>query len=141
MNAKNELLAYLECEKEMLNAEFPQNAEITANLFQKVYDFFNVDFTELTDNRVYRCFLQSFKEIIGFAFEKDVSKKYLRYCFKSLNKEIVVGFLVKQAKSREKDIRFAMTWFYDSFVATWQWCDNNKKRVLAEIMSWINSQM
>lgn len=81
MNTKSVLKAYLECEKNKLNSEFPKYEEITTDLFQKVYEFLNVDFEDLSDNRVYRCFLDSFKEIICFAFDKDVSKAYLRNFF------------------------------------------------------------
>lgn len=127
MNTRAELIAYLEREKIKVNTEFPQYEETTAELFQRVYAIFDVDFEELTDNRVYRCFLGAFKEMICFAFETDVSKAYLRYFFKSLNNEIVVGYLGNCAKSRAKDIRFVMDRFLNFFVATWQGYDNDKK--------------
>lgn len=141
MNPKAELTAYLEREKIKVNTEFPQYEEITAELFEQVYAFFDVDFEELTDNRVYRCFLSSFKEIISFAFEKDVPKSYLRWFFRSLNNELVVGYLGSYAKSRAKDIRNVMERFLYFFIVSWQGFDNDKRRVLEDIVQSIDYWM
>lgn len=141
MHTKAELIAHLEQEKLRVNAEFPNYVEITAELFRQIYSFFDVDFPELTDNRIYRYFLGSFKEMICFAFESDVSKAYLRCVFKGLNNEIVVGYLGNYAKSRAKDIQLTMDRFLGFFIATWQGYNDDKKRVLDEIIRFIEYQM
>ncbi len=141
MNTEVELMAYLEQMKENINAEFPKHEATTAELFDKVYAFFDIDFEELTDNRVYRCFLSFFKELICFAFDKGVSKAYLRCLFKSLNNEIIVRYLGSYAKSRTKDIKFAMDRFLNFFITTWQDCNNDKNRVLEHIVDFIDSQI
>ena len=141
MNPKVELTAYLKQENIKVNTEFPQYEETTAELFEQVYAFFDVDFEELTDNRVYRCFLSSFKEIICFAFEKDVPKSYLRCFFKSLNNELVVGYLGSYAKSRAKDIKNIMDRFLHFFITTWQGYGDDKKRVLENIVQLIDYWM
>ena len=141
MTTKVELTTYLEREQAIVNAEFPKYQETTVELFDRVYTFFDIDFDELTDNRVYRCFLNSFKEIICFAFDADVSKVYLRCLFKGLNNEIIVGYLGSYAKSRARDIQFAMDRFLGFFIATWQGCNDDKERVLAHIVDFIDSRM
>lgn len=141
MNAKPEWKTYLECEKNKLNSEFSKYEETTADLFQKVYEFLSVDFEGLSDNRVYRCFLDSFKEIICLAFDRDVSKAYLRNFFKFMNNDIIVGYLANHAKSRAKNIKNIMDRFVNIFVTSWQWCDNDKDRVLEEIISLIDCWM
>jgi hypothetical protein len=141
MNPKVELTAYLERERIKVNTTFPKYEKITAELFEQVYAFIDVDFEEFTDNRVYRCFLSSFKEIICFAFEKDVPKSYLRCFFKSLNNETVVGYLGSYAKSRARDIKNVMDRFLDFFIVSWQGYDNDKKRVLEDIIQSIDYWM
>lgn len=141
MYTKVELIAYLEQEKVKVNTEFPKYEKTTAELFERVYAFFDVDFEELPDNRVYRCFLGSFREILCFAFETDVSKAYLRCLFKSLNNEIVVGYLGSCAKSRAKDIRFVMDRFLGLFIATWQGYNDDKRRVQEDIIRFIDYRM
>lgn len=141
MNAKAAVMEYLERDKTKVNTEFPKYEQTTAELFKQVYAFFDIDFGELTDNRAYRCFLGSFKEIICFAFEKDVSKAYLRCFFQSLNNEIVVGYLGSYAKSRATDIQLIMDRFLNFFVASWQGYDDDKEKVLERILYLIDCWM
>ena len=135
MSRYSEITAYLEQEKNELNVKFPKNEKTTILLFKKLYEFMETDFAELSDNRVYRLFLISFKEIICFAFEEDVSKSYLRHFFQSLNNEVIIGYLVKFAKKKEKDIRFIMKRFLNLFTATWQGYNDDKNMVLEEIIN------
>ena len=141
MNSIPELNKYLECEINKLNCEFPKYEEVTADLFQKVYEFLNVDFESLSDNRVYRYFLVSFKEIICYAFDRDVSKAYLRFFFKIMNKEIIVGYIANKAKSRAKDIKNIMDRFLHFFKTSWQGYYDDKDRVLGEIICLIDYWM
>ena len=141
MYKKTDLIGYLEQGIHKLNVEFPKNEQSTSALFQKVVDFLNTDFEEMTDNCIYRYFLTSFKELIGFAFETGVSKSYLRYFFKHLNNQLFVGYLGNYAKTRANDIRLVMDRFVDFFIATWQGCDNDRKRVLNNIVCSIDHWM
>ena len=138
MNISTELKSYFECEKEKLNSEFQKNKETTEELFAKVYDFLSIDFDELSDNRVYRCFLNSFKGIICFAFEQDLSKAYLRYFFKIMNDEMILKYLSIYSKSKAKEIRFIMSRFECFFIYSWQGYGNDKDKVLEEIMNFID---
>lgn len=139
MNTKSDLESYLECEMIMLNTEFPKFKDTTADLFQKSYEFISDDFDGLSDNCVFRLFLDSFKEIICFAFERDVSKAYLRSFFKIMNNEIIIAHIGNYAKSRLNDIKNVMFVFVNSFTTSWQGYDNNKERVLEEIVKSIDS--
>lgn len=141
MNKKNDLIIYLEQGIHKLNVEFPKNEQSTSALFQKVVDFLDTDFEEMTDNCIYRYFLTSFKELIGFAFETGVSKKYLRCFFKHLNNPLFIGYLGNYAKTRANDIQLVMDRFVDFFIATWQGCDNDRKRVLNNIVCSIDYWM
>lgn len=141
MNISSKLTMYLECEKEKLDTEFPQNIETTILLFEKVLDFLNTDFEELSDNKIYRHFLISFREIICFAFEKEMSKEYLRNFFKIVNNDIFLNYLSKYAKSREKDIKFVMKRLTYSFISSWQYCCNDRDKVLKDIVDLIDGWM
>ena len=141
MNKKADLIVHLEQGITRLNVEFPQNEQTTTILFRFVFDFLDADFEEMTDNRVYRYFLTSFKELICCAFEMGVSKSYLRCLFKHLNNNIFVGYLGNYAKTRANDIQLVMDRFVDFFVATWQGCGNDRNRVLNNIVNSIDNWM
>ena len=141
MNKKADLIVYLEQGIAQLNVEFPKNEQSTSALFQKVVDFLNTDFEEMTDNCIYRYFLTSFKELICFAFETGVSKSYLRCFFKYLNNQRFIGYLGNYAKTRANDIRLVMDRFVDFFIATWKGFDNDRKRVLNNIVCSIDYWM
>ena len=141
MNKKTDLIVYLEQGITKLNIDFPQNGQSTTMLFRLVLDFLDADFAEMTDNRIYRYFLASFKELICCAFETGVSKSYLRCLFKHLNNNVFVGYLGNYAKTRANDIQLVMDRFVDFFVATWQGFDNDRKRVLDDIVSSIDYWM
>ena len=141
MNKKTDLIIYLEQGIIKLNVEFPKNEQSTSALFQKVVDFLNTDFEEMTDNCIYRYFLTFFKELIGFAFETGVSKSYLRCFFKHLNNQLFVGYLGNYAKTRANDIRLVMDRFVDFFITSWQSCDNDRKSVLNNIVCSIDYWM
>ncbi len=141
MNKKTDLIVYLEQGIHKLNVEFPKNEQSTSALFQKVVDFLDADFEEMTDNCIYRYFLTSFKELICFAFEAGVSKSYMRCFFKHLNSKIFVGYLGDYAKTRANDIRLVMDRFVDFFIISWQGYDNDRKRVLGNIVQSINYWM
>ena len=138
MNKKTDLIGYLEQGIHKLNVEFPKNEQSTSALFQKVVDFLNADFEEMTDNCIYRYFLTSFKELIGFAFETGVSKSYLRCFFKHLNNQLFIGYLGNYAKTRANDIQLVMDRFVDFFITSWQGCDNDRSKVLNNIVSSID---
>ena len=141
MNKKTDLIVYLEQGIHKLNAEFPKNEQSTSALFQKVVDFLDADFEEMTDNRIYRYFLTSFKELICFAFEEGVSKSYLRSFFKHLNNQLFVGYLGNYAKTRANNIRSVMDQFVGFFIATWQGFDDDRNKVLNHIVCSIDNWM
>ena len=141
MNKKTDLIIYLEQGINKLSVEFPKNEQSTSALFQKVVDFLNTDFEEMTDNCIYRYFLTSFKELIGFAFETGVSKSYLRCFFKYLNNQLFIGYLGNYAKTRANDIRLVMDRFVNFFITSWQGCNNDRKSVLNNIVCSIDYWM
>ncbi len=141
MSISPKLMTYLECEKENLNSEFPKNEETTTLLFEKVFDFLSTDFDEMSDNKVYRCFLISFREMFCIAFDKDVSKIYLRQFFKIMNNDIFLTYLSNHAKSRAKDIKNIMNRFVNFFISSWQGYNDNKDSVLDEIIGLIDYWM
>lgn len=141
MNLRPDLKSYLECNKSDMNTEFFNYSDTTEVLFAMVYSFLCVDFDELSDNRVYRYFLTSFKEIICFAFEQDVSKKYLRRFFKIINNEIIIKHITSHAKTRTKDIKAVMNRFVDFFTTSWQGYDDDKGKVLDNIVNSIEHWM
>ena len=140
MNTKPDLESYLEYEMIKLSTEFPKFKDTTADLFQKLYEFISDDFDGISDNRVFRLFLDHFKEIVCFAFGRGVSKAYLRHFFKMMNNEIIITHIGNYAKSRLNDIKNVIYILVNSFTTSWQGYDDNKERVLEEIVKLIDSR-
>lgn len=118
MSKKTDLIAFLEQGADKLNADFPKNKEVTAALFQKVSDFLDTDFEEMTDNCVYRHFLIFWKEIIPFSVQAGVSKSYLRCFLKHLNNKMFLDYLGSYAKTRANDFRLIMNRFVNCFTVS-----------------------
>ncbi len=141
MIVKSDFNEYLERGKNALILDYPKCQETTSALFSMVYDFLSADFEELTDSRVYRFFLSSFKEMICFAFEKGLSKAYLRGFFKILNNPAVVEFIAGHAPSKAADIRNVMHRFLHFFIGSWQGHNHDRDKVLEEIIGLIDYWM
>ena len=78
---KKDCLSYLEFEKVKLNEEFPKYESVTEELFVQVSDFMNNDFDGISENKIYRFFLDKLKDITFYAFDRNVSKAYMRSFF------------------------------------------------------------
>ena len=134
---KRECLTYLEFEKIKLNEEFPKYATVTQELFIRVSDFVNEDFDGISDNRVYRLFLDTLKDVIRYAFNSDVSKAYMRNFFKKLDNKNVVEYLASIMKTKSTDVSNIMKGLVYFFVY-WQDSDNTKNNKLEEIIKYVD---
>lgn len=137
---KKECLAYLEFEKIKLNEKFPKYETVTQELFVQVSDFVNSDFDGISDNKIYRLFLDKLKDITRYAFNSDVSKAYMRSFFKKLNNKNVVEYLTCIMKTKSIDISDIMKRFVNFFVY-WQDSDNTKDKKLEEIIKLVDGWM
>ena len=134
---KRKCLTYLELEKIKLNEEFPKYATVTQELFIRVSDYVNEDFDGISDNRVYRLFLDNLKDITRYAFNSDVSKAYMRSFFKKLDNKNVVEYLTCIMKTKSTDISNIMKGLVYFFVY-WQDSDNRKNNKLEEIIKYVD---
>ena len=137
---KKECLSYLEIEKIKLNEEFPKYESVTEELFVQVSDFMNNDFDDISENKIYRFFLDKLKDITFYAFDRNVSKAYMRSFFKKLNNKNVVEYLTSIMKTKSIDISNIMKRFVNFFVY-WQDSDNTKDKKLEEIIKLLDGWM
>ncbi len=137
---KKDCLSYLEFEKVKLNEEFPKYESVTEELFVQVSDFMNNDFDDISENKIYRFFLDKLKDIIFYAFDRNVSKAYMRSFFKKLNNKNVVEYLTSIMKTKSIDISNIMKRFVNFFVY-WQDSDNTKEKKLEEIIKLLDGWM
>lgn len=137
---KKDCLSYLEFEKVNLNEEFPKYEAVTEELFIQVNDFMNNDFDGISENKMYRLFLDKLKDITRYAFDSDVSKAYMRSFFKKLNNKNVVEYLACIMKTKSTDISNIMKRFVNFFVY-WQDSDNTKDKKLEEIIKLVDGWM
>ena len=137
---KKDCLSYLEFEKVKLNEEFPKYESVTEELFVQVSDFMNNDFDDISENKIYRFFLDKLKDITFYAFDRNVSKAYMRSFFKKLNNENVVEYLTSIMKTKPIDISNIIKRFVNFFVY-WQDSDNTKDKKLEEIIKLLDGWM
>ena len=137
---KIDCLSYLEFEKVKLNEEFPKYESVTEELFVQVSDFMNNDFDDISENKIYRFFLDKLKDITFYAFDRNVSKAYMRSFFKKLNNKNVVEYLTSIMKTKSIDISNIMKRFVNFFVY-WQDSDNTKDKKLEEIIKLLDGWM
>ena len=136
---KKDCLSYLEFEKVKLNEEFPKYESVTEELFVQVSDFMNNDFDDISENKIYRFFLDKLKDITHYAFDGDVSKAYMRSFFKKLNNKNVVEYLTSIMKTKSIDISNIMKRFVNFFVY-WQDSDNTKDKKFEEIIKLLDGR-
>ena len=137
---KRKCLIYLEFGKNKLNEEFPKCETVTQELFVQVSDFVNNDFDGISENKIYRLFLDKLKDITRYAFNSNVSKAYMRSFFKMLNNKNVVEYLTCIMKIKSTDISNIMKRFVNFFVY-WQDSDNTKDKKLEEIIKLVDGWM
>lgn len=137
---KKECLSYLEIEKIKLNEEFPKYETVTEELFIRVSDFMNNDFDGISENKIYRLFLDKLKDVTRYAFDSDVSKAYMRSFFKRLNNKNVIEYLADIMQTKSTDIRNIMKRFVNFFVY-WQDSDNTMDKKLEEIIKLVEGWM
>lgn len=137
---KKDCLSYLEFEKVKLNEEFPKYESVTEELFVQVSDFMNNDFDDISENKIYRFFLDKLKDITFYAFDRNVSKAYMRSFFEKLNNKNVVEYLTSIMKTKSIDISNIMKSFVNFFVY-WQDSDNTKDKKLEEIIKLLDGWM
>jgi len=137
---KRECLSYLEIEKIKLNEEFPKYETVTEELFIRVSDFMNNDFDGISENKIYRLFLDKLKDVTRYAFDSDVSKAYMRSFFKRLNNKNVIEYLADIMQTKSTDIRNIMKRFVNFFVY-WQDSDNTMDKKLEEIIKLVEGWM
>ena len=108
MSSLNDCLEYLSYEKNKLNEVYANNASVTEELFLMFNNFIYDDYDGISENKIYRLFLESLKEMISYSFDCAVSKSYLRSYFKILNNKNVVGLLASVMKTKTTDIENIM---------------------------------
>ena len=133
MVTKKECLLYLEIEKTKLNEEFPKYKVTTEELFVQISDFVSDDFDGISENKIYRLFLDKLKDVICHALGLGVSKVYMMKLFKTLNDKNVIEYLTSTMKTKTADINNIMKRFINFFVY-WQSSDNTKDKKLEEII-------
>ena len=133
-------LTYLENEKIKLNEEFPKCETVTEELFIQVMDFVNDDFDGISENKIYRLFLDNLKDITRYAFECNLSKTYMRSFFKKLNNKHLIEHLSGVMKTKSTDVSNVLKRFVNFFVY-WQDSECTKHKKLEEIIKLVDGWM
>ena len=126
--------------KNKLNEVYANNASVTEELFLMFNNFIYDDYDGISENKIYRLFLESLKEMISYSFDCAVSKSYLRSYFKILNNKNVVGLLASVMKTKTTDIENIMKRLVNLFVY-WQNSEVTKEKKLTEIIGLIDGWM
>ena len=138
MSLKSESLLYVETAMTEYSNEFSDKEDLIHSLSVIFSDFLNEDYDGLTENRIYRLYLDTLKEIIITAFENDASKSLLRGFFKILNNKKVTDYLSSLAKTKSIDIKYQLHRLYNEFVY-WAESDTTKDNKLNKLIDLIES--
>ena len=137
MATNKDCILYLDDIKAQLIEEFPTNKELTEKNFLMVYNFVCTDFNGVSENKIFRIFLNTFKDVIEFSFQNDASKSYMRTIFKKLNNKKVLDYLSVYMPAKSTVIKFIMDRFVNFFVYQ-QDLSISKEYRLKEIVDFVN---
>ena len=87
-------------EKNKLNDEFSKYEFITEELFIKLKDFINTDFDGISENKIYRLFLNVIKDMIYLSFDNGTPKKYMRSVFKIIDNDVFKDYVFSIMKTK-----------------------------------------
>ena len=140
MSVKSECLSYLVSAKAELTHNFTQCEQLTDSVFAVFSDFVTGDYEGISENKIYRSFLNTLTEIIEIAFENRASKSFLRSFFKALNNQNIINYLSELAPTHTSDFKISLERLVSEFVY-WQESDHKKELKLNYLISIIDSLM
>ena len=140
MSVKSECLSYLVSAKAELTHNFTQSEQLTDSLFAVFSDFVTGDYEGISENKIYRSFLNTLTEIIEIAFENRASKSFMRSFFKALNNQNIINYLSELAPKHTSDFKNSLKRLVSEFVY-WQESDQKKELKLNYLISIIDSLM
>ena len=140
MSVKSECLSYLVSAKAELTQSFPQSEQLTDSLFAVFSDFATGDYEGISENKIYRSFLNTLTEIIEIAFENRASKSFMRSFFKALNNQNIINYLSELAPTHTSDFKNSLKRLVSKFVY-WQESDHKKELKLNYLKDIIESWM
>ena len=140
MSVKSECLSYLVSAKAELTQSFPQSEQLTDSLFAVFSDFATGDYEGISENKIYRSFLNTLTEIIEIAFENRASKSFMRSFFKALNNQNIINYLSELAPTHTSDFKISLERLVSEFVY-WQESDQKKELKLNYLKDIIESWM
>jgi len=140
MSSKNDCLSYLRNAKSELDNDSPENGQLTDSLFAIFSDFVSSDYKGVSDNKIYRLYLYTLKEILNVAFENNASKSFMRSFFKKLNTKVITDYLSSLSRSHSSDFKNTLSRMVTEFVY-WQESDHKKELKLNHLTELIDNWM
>lgn len=137
---KNKCISYLKIEKNSLLSDFPKFENITEKVFENLFEFLDEDFDGISENKVFRCYLATLKEMIIICFEFKCSKVYMRSLFKKLNNKMYLNYVVSLMLSKSNDIKFISERLINEF-GYWQNSDNTRDEKEKDILIYLDRWM
>ncbi len=120
-----------------INIDFPSNEELTNFLIAQINEFICTDFDGIPENKVFRLFLNTIKEMIEFSFKNNASKSYLRNIFKAINNKLLIEIFTNIMPKRINDVKFILRRLINFFV--YQDVTSSNEYRLTEIIDFIES--
>jgi len=140
MSSTTDCLAYLKNAQSELDNKFPENKQLTDSLFAIFSDFVSSDYEGASDNKIYRLYLCTLKEILNIAFENNASKSYLHCFFKKMNTKVITDCLSSLSNSHSSDFKNILSRMVTEFVY-WQESDHKKELKLNHLTELIDNHM
>ena len=135
MCSQDRCIAYFDTEKEKLLADYPQKEKLTHHSFSLLCDFVCTDFSGISEQKVFRSFLDMLKDIIENAFDCDAPKSYLHAFVKCLHTETVMDALALHMGTRKADVNKVL-WALKQYIVHTQAASETeyKKSVLMDVI-------
>ena len=96
---------YIDNKKAELLKAFPDYENLTETFFRRITDFVAEDFEGFSENKVYRIFLKTVKDIVNISFEEKASKSYLRSFWKIIDTKDVCNCLTTFMRSKSSSVK------------------------------------
>ena len=139
MTVLEEFTAYLDKKTAEIIKDFPALKALTLRLTDKIKDFTEEDFEGVNENKVYRIFLDTVREIVNISIEENATKSYMRSFFKALDSKEVHKALTPFMQSKAEKVKSITDRMVNFYV--YQDPTSSEEYRKSEIMRYLDNMM
>lgn len=139
MTVLEEFTAYLDKKTAEIIKDFSAFEALTLRLADKIKDFAEEDFEGVNENKVYRIFLDTVREMVEISIEEKASKSYLRCFWKVLDSKVAHKALTPFMQSKAEKVKSITDRMVNFYV--YQDPTSSEEYRKSEIMRYLDNMM